>query len=111
MATPATDGRRKPRLPEEKRTAIFADLKAGEKTKAQIALDHEVSPGTVTRMQEELEAVAKAERRKANGNGHSNGHALQPVPEPVGRTVPFEEFQTVLKQRDALKAALRAFID
>jgi transposase-like protein len=37
-----------PRIPDEKRAAILAEIKAGEKSRNQIARDHDVSVGSVT---------------------------------------------------------------
>lgn len=36
-----------PRIPDDKRAAILADIKAGTKSRAQIARDHDVNPQTV----------------------------------------------------------------
>ncbi|GIM88885.1 hypothetical protein [Paractinoplanes toevensis] len=37
-----------PRIPDEKRAAVLADVKSGEKSRNQIARDHDVSVGSVT---------------------------------------------------------------
>lgn len=39
-----------PRIPDDKRSAILADIKAGTKGRNQIARDHEVSVSTVTKI-------------------------------------------------------------
>lgn len=48
-----------PRIPDDKRAAILADIQAGTKGRNQIARDHDVSVGTVTKIAKD-EAVTDA---------------------------------------------------
>lgn len=53
-----------PRIPTTTRAAILADIQAGQKSRNQIARDHNVSPGTVTNIANQ-EAVTNAFDRTA----------------------------------------------
>lgn len=57
-----------PRLPDDKRSAILADIKTGTKGRNQIARDHGVSVGTVTKLAKDsgsTDAFDRSETAKA----------------------------------------------
>jgi hypothetical protein len=51
-----------PRIPDDKRAAILADIKAGIKGRNQIARDHDVSVGTVTKIAKDADVTDAFDR-------------------------------------------------
>lgn len=51
-----------PRIPDDRRNAILADIKAGTKGRNQIARDHDVSVGTVTKIAKDSGSTAAFDR-------------------------------------------------
>lgn len=69
-----------PRIPDDKRAAILTDIKAGTKSRAQIARDHKVNPqtvGNIAKDEGQTEAFSRLQTKNATAAALIDNKAMR----------------------------------